>query len=120
MRNLSGANGQKGSDRMIYADNAATTRLSSAAREAMLPYLDSLYGNPSSLHAAGREARAALETARERVASCMGAAPEEILFTSGGSESDNQALITAAAYGKRREGHILFPPPSSITPFYIR
>lgn len=87
---------------MIYADNAATTRLSSAAREAMLPYLDSLYGNPSSLHAAGREARAALETARERVASCMGAAPEEILFTSGGSESDNQALITAAAYGKRR------------------
>ena len=62
---------------MIYADNAATTRLSSAAREAMLPYLDSLYGNPSSLHAAGREARAALETARERVASCMGAAPED-------------------------------------------
>ena len=86
---------------MIYADNAATTRLSDTAKAAMLPYFDEVYGNPSSLHTAGRQAKQALESARHRIAACLGAEPSEIFFTSGGSESDNQALITAAEYGKK-------------------
>lgn len=87
---------------MIYADNAATTRLSDAAKKAMLPYFDVRYGNPSSLHTAGREARAALAQAREKAAACIGASPLELVFTSGGSESDCQALITAAEWGRRQ------------------
>lgn len=86
----------------IYADNAATTRMSRTAAAAMLPYLTEIYGNPSSLHSEGQRAKEALEDARERVARCIGAAPREIFFTSGGSESDNQAIISAAAAGKRR------------------
>lgn len=86
----------------IYADNAATTRLRRAALEAMLPYFDDAYGNPSSLHAAGQRAARALTDARERVAAALGAAPDEITFTSGGSESDNQALVSAARRGERQ------------------
>lgn len=87
----------------VYMDNAATTRMSQAAREAMEPYLDIVYGNPSSLHSAGQEAAEALERARRRIAACIGALPEEVLFTSGGSESDNQAILSAAETGRRKE-----------------
>ena len=87
---------------MIYADNAATTRMSKAAIDAMLPYLDQAYGNPSSLYAFGQQAKEALEDARSRIAACIHAEPREITFTSGGSEADNQALLTAAALGARK------------------
>ena len=86
----------------VYADNAATTKLSKHALEAMLPYFDTIYGNPSSLHSAGQEAKEALESAREVVAQCLGCEPREIIFTSGGSEADNQAIISAARYGARK------------------
>jgi len=85
-----------------YMDNAATTKLSRAAKEAMLPVLGELYGNPSSLHRWGQEASAALESARARVAACLGAEPREIYFTSGGSEADNQAIHSCAMAGARR------------------
>ena len=75
----------------IYADNAATTKMSRTAIDAMLPYLETVYGNPSSLHTVGQEAKEALEDARTRIAALLGAAPREIYFTSGGSEADNQA-----------------------------
>ncbi len=93
----------------IYADNAATTRLGPAAKEAMLPYLDEQYGNPSSLHSAGQLAKEALNQAREDVAAAIGAKnPSEIIFTSGGSEADNQAVISAAQSGARRgKRHII-------------
>ena len=84
----------------IYADNAATTKLSRAALDAMLPYFEDCCGNPSSLHSDGQRAKEALELARERVARCIGASPREILFTSGGSEADNQAIRSAAAIGR--------------------
>lgn len=87
---------------MIYADNAATTKMSRAAVDAMLPYMEQYYGNPSSLYAFGQQAREALETARSRIAACLHADPREITFTSGGSEADNQAIMTAAALGARR------------------
>ena len=83
----------------IYADNAATTRLSQTALEAMRPYFDELYGNPSSLHLAGQEAARALTRAREQIALNLGCQPREITFTSGGSESDNQAIYSAARLG---------------------
>lgn len=83
----------------IYADNAATTKTSRAAIEAMRPYLDEVYGNPSSLHSAGQKAAEALWSARETIAECLGAAPKEIYFVSGGSEADNQAILSAAAVG---------------------
>lgn len=86
----------------IYADNAATTRLSSSAKEAMLPYFDQIYGNPSSLHTEGQLAKEALEASRAEIARCLGADSSEIIFTSGGSESDNQALLTAAEIGERK------------------
>ena len=85
-----------------YLDNASTTKMSRAAIEAMLPYLDTVYGNPSSLHSMGQRAKEALEEARERVAACLGAKASEIYFTSGGSESDNQAILSAAAIGARK------------------
>ena len=85
----------------IYADNAATTKMSRAAIEAMMPYLSDNFYNPSSLYSAGQRAKEALECARETVARCIGAEAKEIIFTSGGSESDNQALISAAAAGAR-------------------
>lgn len=93
---------------MIYADNAATTRMSQTAIQAMLPYMDQLYGNPSSLYSFGREAKEALEDARARIAACIGADPREITFTSGGSEADNQAIISAAKLGEKKgKKHII-------------
>ena len=86
----------------IYADNAATTQLSDHALEAMLPYLKGMYGNPSSLYELGQQAKEALDEARARVARCLNAEPNEITFTSGGSEADNQALETAAALGEKK------------------
>ena len=88
--------------RHIYADNAATTKMSQAAIRAMLPYLDGSYGNPSSLHSAGQAAREALESARAVMARGLGCEPREITFTSGGSEADNQAIRTAAWLGARK------------------
>lgn len=84
----------------IYADNAATTKVSPAAVEAMLPFLREQYGNPSSLYSLGQEAKEALEAAREQVAAVINAKPQEITFTSGGSEADNQAILSAAELGK--------------------
>ena len=86
----------------IYADNAATTRMSRRAIDAMTPYFDGIYGNPSSLHTVGQEAAAQLVKAREKVASLLGAQPSEIYFTSGGSEADNQAIVSAALEGERK------------------
>ena len=92
----------------VYADNAATTKMSRVAIDAMLPYFDTIYGNPSSLHSAGQEAKEALESARERVAKCLGCEAREIYFTSGGSEADNQAIISAARFGARQgKKHII-------------
>ena len=85
----------------VYADNAATTAMSRTAVEAMLPYLDKIYGNPSSLHSVGQVAKEALEVARADMAACLGAKPDEIYFTSCGSESDNQAIRSAAHLGSR-------------------
>lgn len=85
----------------IYLDNAATTRVSDAALNAMLPYLRQQYGNPSSLYAFGQEAKEALERARETVAGVLNCEPREIIFTSGGSEADNQAIRSAADIGAR-------------------
>ncbi len=86
----------------IYADNAATTRMSDTAVKAMLPYMQEVFGNPSSLHTAGQTAKEALNSARETVAACLGAEAKEIIFTSGGSEADNQAILTATAIGARK------------------
>ena len=92
----------------IYADNAATTKMSQVAIDAMLPYFTNVYGNPSSLHSAGQEAKEALEDARARVAKCLGCEAREIYFTSGGSEADNQAIRSAAFYGARKgKKHII-------------
>ncbi len=85
----------------IYLDNAATTRVSDAALDAMLPYFQEQYGNPSSLYAFGQEAKEALERARETVAGVLNCEPREIIFTSGGSEADNQAIRSAADIGAR-------------------
>ena len=83
----------------VYADNAATTQMSRAAIDAMLPCMETVYGNPSSLHSLGQQANEALQDARERIAKCLNASPREIYFTSGGSEADNQAIISAARFG---------------------
>ena len=92
----------------VYADNAATTAMSQVAIDAMLPYLTSVYGNPSSLHSVGQEAKEALDAARATVAACLGCEPREIYFTSGGSEADNQAIRSAAALGARKgKKHII-------------
>ena len=92
----------------IYADNAATTRMSKTAIEAMLPYFDDIYGNPSSLHSVGQRAKEALEGARERIARVLNCDPKEILFTSGGTEADNMAIRSAAALGaKKGKKHII-------------
>lgn len=93
---------------MIYIDNAATTKMSSIALGAMLPYMTEIYGNPSSFHTMGQRAAEAMQSARESIAACLGCTPKEILFTSGGSESDNQAILTAAAIGARKgKRHII-------------
>ena len=95
-------------DNMIYADNAATTRMSRKAFEAMLPYMEEQYGNPSGLYAFAQQAREALEDARGRIAACLGAEAREITFTAGGSEADNQALLSAARLGARKgKKHII-------------
>lgn len=86
----------------IYVDNAATTKMSRTAIDAMLPYMDKIYGNPSSLHTVGQQAADALRKAREEAAQVLGCDPGEITFTSGGSEADNQALVSAAAIGARK------------------
>ena len=92
----------------VYADNAATTAVSHAAKEAMLPYFDVIYGNPSSLHTFGQEAATALQQSRERMAKLLGAQAKEIYFTSGGSEADNQAIISAARLGEKKgKKHII-------------
>ena len=92
----------------VYADNAATTRVSKRALEAMLPYFTDIYGNPSSLHTFGQEAKEALESARERIAAHLGCQPREVYFTSGGTEADNMAIRTAAALGARKgKKHII-------------
>ena len=85
----------------IYADNAATTKMSAAAIQTMIDTAQNDWGNPSSLYAHGQRAKEILEQAREDVARVIGAAPREILFTSGGSEADNQAILSAAALGRR-------------------
>ena len=93
---------------MIYADNAATTKLSATSLAAMLPYLTEHYGNPSSLHSIGQDAAEALERARQTVAGCLGCRPDEIYFTSGGSEAVNQAILSAARNGAARgKRHII-------------
>lgn len=92
----------------IYADHAATTKMSQAAIDAMLVAIRENYGNPSSLHQAGMEANDQLERAREQIARCLGCTPKEIFFTSGGTESDNQAILSAAALGARQgKKHII-------------
>lgn len=86
----------------IYADNAATTKMSDVAVKAMLPYLQEIYANASSVHLLGQQSAAALFRARQQVAQVLNCAPKELFFTSGGSEADNQALISAAALGKKQ------------------
>ena len=92
----------------VYADNAATTKMSQTSIDAMLPYMTTVYGNPSSLHSVGQRAKEALDAARETVAQCLGCEPREIIFTSGGSEADNQAIISAARLGEKKgKKHII-------------
>lgn len=86
----------------IYVDNAATTKMSRTAIDAMLPYMDEIYGNPSSLHSVGQSANEAIMSARERMAACLGCDAREIIFTSGGSEADNHAITSAARIGERQ------------------
>lgn len=86
----------------IYADNAATTKMSDVAVKAMLPYLQEIYANASSVHLLGQRSAAALFSARQQVAQVLNCAPKEVFFTSGGSEADNQALISATAIGKKQ------------------
>ena len=92
----------------VYADNAATTKISKNALQAMIPCFETYYGNPSSLHTVGQEAKEVLDKARESVAKCLGCEAREIYFTSGGSEADNQAIRSAAHYGARKgKKHII-------------
>jgi cysteine desulfurase len=94
--------------RLIYADHAATTKMSEAAAQTMLSVIRENYGNPSSLYSLGQKAKETLEEARQAVAGVIGAEPEEILFTSGGSEADNQAIRSAAALGQMKgKKHII-------------
>ena len=86
---------------MIYADNAATTKMSEAAVQTMISVARDCYGNPSSLYSLGQRARETLEESRKIIAGVIGAEPNEILFTSGGSEADNQAILSAAATGRK-------------------
>ena len=92
----------------IYADNAATTKISQTAMKAMISAMENSYGNPSSMHRIGKAANDALQTAREQIARCLGCMPKEIFFTSGGTESDNQAIVSAAMLGaKQNKRHII-------------
>ena len=95
-------------EKTIYLDNAATTKMSKSAINAMIPYMDSIYGNPSSLHSVGQKANEALVNARERIAKLLGCEAREITFTSGGSEADNQAIVSAARFGESKgKRHII-------------
>ena len=94
-------------NQMVYADNAATTALSRTAFEAMLPYLTTEYGNPSSVYSFGSNAKRAIQNSREKVASAIGALPEEIYFTSGGTESDNWAIKSASKLSQNNGKHII-------------
>ena len=103
----------------IYADNAATTQMSRAAIDAMLPYLETIYGNPSSLHSVGQQAAGALLSARDRIAKCLNASPREIYFTSGGSEADNRSSTTpcctrSKSSKKRASPSSFFPSAPSV------
>ena len=92
----------------VYADNAATTRMSRTAVDAMMPYFTEIFANPSSLHSPGQQAKEALDAARKTVADCLGCEPREIIFTSGSSAADNQAILSAAYYGaKKGKKHII-------------
>src|SRR5207248_11149921 len=91
---------------MIYLDYNATTPLCDAAREAMLPYLNRYFGNPSSIHAAGRAARAAIDDARDKLAALLHAKPGEIIFTGGATESCNLGVLGLARCPSSRGGHI--------------
>ena len=93
---------------MIYADNAATTKMSPAAIKAMTECMQTTYGNPSSLYSLGQQAREVLDDARQRIADCLGCTPREITFTSGGSEADNQAILSSAKLGEKKgKKHII-------------
>ena len=93
---------------VIYVDNSATTKMSKTAVAAMLPYMDKLYGNPSSLHSVGQQVAECLAEARATIAALLDCTPAEIYFTSGGSEADNQAILSAAAIGERKgKKHII-------------
>ena len=103
---------------MIYLDNAATTKTAPEVVDAMLPYFSEYYGNASTIYGLGAESKKAMDHARQTIADSLGAKPEEIYFTAGGSESDNWALkATAEAYASRE--NILLPRRSSIMPFSI-
>ena len=104
----------------IYLDNAATTKMSENAIKAMLPYMGEIYGNPSSLHSVGQKASEALSVARKKIADCIGCTEKEIIFTSGGSESDNQAILSAAYFGAKKGKKHISLPHLSITLFCIR
>ena len=92
----------------VYADNAATTKMSRTAIDAMIPYMEEVFGNPSSLYSIGQQAKEALESARVRVANVLDCEPREVYFTSGGSEADNQAIISAAKWGEKKgKKHII-------------
>ncbi|MBR6395934.1 MAG: aminotransferase class V-fold PLP-dependent enzyme, partial [Lachnospiraceae bacterium] len=92
----------------IYADNAATTAVSKTALDAMLPCFTENYGNPSSLYEVGQNAKSALEEARNEIAAVLNASPRDIYFTSGGSEADNQAIVSAARIGEKKgKKHII-------------
>ena len=93
--------------KQIYLDNNSTTQLDDRVLEAMLPYLKGKYGNPSSVHNFGREAKTAIEEAREKIADLLGAEPSEIYFTSGGTESDNLAVIGTAYYNEKKKNHVI-------------
>lgn len=99
---------ESGGAMKVYLDNAATTKMSKKAMDAMFPYMNEIYGNPSSLHSPGQKAAEMLTEARKRIADCIGALPEEIIFTSGGSEADNQAILSAARLGEKKgKKHII-------------
>ena len=104
----------------IYADNAATTKMSRTAIDAMLPYMETYYGNPSSLHSVGQKAAEALQSARERIAACLGCQPREITFTSGGSEADNQALRLAASQSAQNATLINALRPSPVPAYQVQ
>ena len=92
----------------VYADNAATTAVSKNVLDAMVPIYTEVYGNPSSLYSVGQKAKEILEESRERIANILGAKPREIYFTSGGSEADNQAIVSAARFGEKKgKKHII-------------